>query len=169
MRVLVTGGSGFLGSYLCEALLAEGKQPAKFSEVLLGVTKASLSTDSFLSASSFQHTIKVLAGAAIVRGEVVRLHAPDVTLQRPTRLIHPRYQIPKIYLAWVWGRVTDMALNQLRAGVELEDGVTAPAKAQVLTKTRKANRLWARRASCSIACWRRFSSNAVPMSTLPTW
>ena len=48
-----------------EALLAEGKQPAKFSEVLLGVTKASLSTDSFLSASSFQHTIKVLAGAAI--------------------------------------------------------------------------------------------------------
>jgi DNA-directed RNA polymerase subunit beta' len=33
--------------------------------VLLGVTKASLSTDSFLSASSFQHTIKVLAGAAI--------------------------------------------------------------------------------------------------------
>ncbi len=48
-----------------EALLAEGKQPAKFVEVLLGVTKASLSTDSFLSASSFQHTIKVLAGAAI--------------------------------------------------------------------------------------------------------
>jgi len=48
-----------------EQLLAEGKMPAKFSEVLLGVTKASLSTDSFLSASSFQHTIKVLAGAAI--------------------------------------------------------------------------------------------------------
>lgn len=50
---------------LNERLLAEGKQPAKFSEMLLGVTKASLSTDSFLSASSFQHTIKVLAGAAI--------------------------------------------------------------------------------------------------------
>ena len=48
-----------------EQLIADGKQPAKFSEVLLGVTKASLSTDSFLSASSFQHTIKVLAGAAI--------------------------------------------------------------------------------------------------------
>ncbi len=50
---------------LNEQLLAEGKQPAKFGEVLLGVTKASLSTDSFLSASSFQHTIKVLASAAI--------------------------------------------------------------------------------------------------------
>ncbi len=48
-----------------EALLAEGKQPARFGEILLGVTKASLSTDSFLSASSFQHTIKVLASAAI--------------------------------------------------------------------------------------------------------
>jgi DNA-directed RNA polymerase subunit beta' len=48
-----------------EALLADSRQSAKFAEVLLGVTKASLSTDSFLSASSFQHTIKVLAGAAI--------------------------------------------------------------------------------------------------------
>ncbi|MFZ6029392.1 MAG: DNA-directed RNA polymerase subunit beta' [Chloroflexota bacterium] len=48
-----------------ERLLAEGKRPARFVEVLLGITKASLSTDSFLSASSFQHTIKVLAGAAI--------------------------------------------------------------------------------------------------------
>lgn len=48
-----------------EELVAEGKQPARFAELLLGVTKASLSTESFLSASSFQHTIKVLAGAAI--------------------------------------------------------------------------------------------------------
>jgi len=52
-----------------EKLLGEGKQPAKFIEVLLGITKASLSTDSFLSASSFQHTIKVLAGAAIASTE----------------------------------------------------------------------------------------------------
>ncbi len=48
-----------------ERKLSEGKQPAKVVETLLGVTKASLSTESFLSASSFQHTIKVLAGAAI--------------------------------------------------------------------------------------------------------
>jgi len=50
---------------LNEQLLADGGQPAKFQDLLLGVTKASLSTDSWLSASSFQHTIKVLAGAAI--------------------------------------------------------------------------------------------------------
>jgi DNA-directed RNA polymerase subunit beta' len=48
-----------------ERVLAEGKRPAKFIDILLGITKASLSTESFLSASSFQHTIKVLAGAAI--------------------------------------------------------------------------------------------------------
>ncbi len=48
-----------------EKMSAEGKRPATAAPVLLGVTKAALSTDSFLSASSFQHTIKVLAGAAI--------------------------------------------------------------------------------------------------------
>ena len=48
-----------------ELLSSESKTPAKFQDILLGVTKASLSTDSWLSASSFQHTIKVLAGAAI--------------------------------------------------------------------------------------------------------
>jgi DNA-directed RNA polymerase subunit beta' len=48
-----------------EQLLVENKEPAAGVPVLLGITKAALSTDSFLSASSFQHTIKVLAGAAI--------------------------------------------------------------------------------------------------------
>jgi DNA-directed RNA polymerase subunit beta' len=52
-----------------EELLGQGKRPARFLETLLGITKASLSTDSFLSASSFQHTIKVLAGAAIAASE----------------------------------------------------------------------------------------------------
>jgi DNA-directed RNA polymerase subunit beta' len=52
-----------------EQLVSEGKQPARYAEILLGVTKASLNTDSFLSASSFQHTIKVLAGAAIAGTE----------------------------------------------------------------------------------------------------
>ncbi|OQY37388.1 MAG: DNA-directed RNA polymerase subunit beta' [Anaerolineaceae bacterium 4572_5.2] len=52
-----------------EKLLAEGKRPALFEEVLLGVTKAALETDSFLSAASFQHTIKVLSRAAIEGAE----------------------------------------------------------------------------------------------------
>jgi DNA-directed RNA polymerase subunit beta' len=44
---------------------SQGGNPASAKPVLLGVTKAALNTDSFLSASSFQHTIRVLAGAAI--------------------------------------------------------------------------------------------------------
>ncbi|MFW6182476.1 MAG: DNA-directed RNA polymerase subunit beta', partial [Chloroflexota bacterium] len=47
----------------------EGGQPAQADPILLGITKASLNTESFLSASSFQHTIKVLAGAAIAGKE----------------------------------------------------------------------------------------------------
>lgn len=45
--------------------VGQGGRPANARPVLLGVTKAALNTESFLSAASFQHTIKVLAGAAI--------------------------------------------------------------------------------------------------------
>ena len=50
-------------------VVAEGGQPSRAEPVLLGITKASLNTESFLSASSFQHTIRVLAGAAIAGKE----------------------------------------------------------------------------------------------------
>ena len=50
---------------LNDALLAEGKEPADGKQVMLGITKASLATDSFLSAASFQETTKVLTEAAI--------------------------------------------------------------------------------------------------------
>src|SRR5690606_8581686 len=45
---------------------AEGKIPATYENVLLGITKASLSTDSFISAASFQETTRVLTEAAIM-------------------------------------------------------------------------------------------------------
>ena len=48
-----------------EKLVAEGKEPATGTQVLLGITKASLATNSFLSAASFQETTKVLTEAAI--------------------------------------------------------------------------------------------------------
>jgi DNA-directed RNA polymerase subunit beta' len=48
-----------------EKLLAEGSRPATAEPLLLGVTKASLSTDSFISAASFQETTKVLTNAAM--------------------------------------------------------------------------------------------------------
>ena len=49
-----------------DALRAEGKLPATFTNLLLGITKASLSTDSFISAASFQETTRVLTEAAIM-------------------------------------------------------------------------------------------------------
>ncbi len=49
-----------------DALRADGKLPATYSNVLLGITKASLSTDSFISAASFQETTRVLTEAAIM-------------------------------------------------------------------------------------------------------
>ena len=52
-----------------ERLLAEGKEPAEGERILLGITKASLATNSFLSAASFQETTKVLTDAAI-KGKV---------------------------------------------------------------------------------------------------
>jgi DNA-directed RNA polymerase subunit beta' len=49
-----------------DALRAEDKIPARFTNLLLGITKASLSTDSFISAASFQETTRVLTEAAIM-------------------------------------------------------------------------------------------------------
>jgi DNA-directed RNA polymerase subunit beta' len=55
-----------------EMVIAEGGEPATFTPLLLGITKASLGTESFLSAASFQETTKVLSRAA-VEGKVDKL------------------------------------------------------------------------------------------------
>ncbi len=76
-RVVVesAGDSSYIGGEQVErsemlntndALRAEGKTPATFTNLLLGITKASLSTDSFISAASFQETTRVLTEAAIM-------------------------------------------------------------------------------------------------------
>ncbi len=76
-RVVVdnVGDSGYIAGEQVErsemldkndALRAEGKIPVVFSNLLLGITKASLSTDSFISAASFQETTRVLTEAAIM-------------------------------------------------------------------------------------------------------
>jgi DNA-directed RNA polymerase subunit beta' len=49
-----------------DLIVAAGKLPAIYEHVLLGITKASLSTDSFISAASFQETTRVLTEAAIM-------------------------------------------------------------------------------------------------------
>jgi DNA-directed RNA polymerase subunit beta' len=78
VQVTASGDTEMLPGYLVESatfleaneeIIEEGGQPAEARQVLLGITKAALNTDSFLSASSFQHTIKVLASAAIAGRE----------------------------------------------------------------------------------------------------
>ncbi len=82
VQLTKSGGSSDLPGELIDRLqlinmndrmISEGKEPAAGVPILLGVTKAALSTDSFLSAASFQHTIRVLAGAAI-EGKVDKLY-----------------------------------------------------------------------------------------------
>ena len=55
-----------------DKVIAGGGEPAQFTEIILGITKASLATDSFLSAASFQETTKVLTDAAL-EGKIDRL------------------------------------------------------------------------------------------------
>jgi len=81
VRIDATGDTGLLSGELVDRfeyedlnrkILAEGGEPATAAPVLLGVTKASLSTDSFLAAASFQETTRVLTEAAI-QGKVDHL------------------------------------------------------------------------------------------------
>jgi len=74
VRIEDPGGTAFLeGEHVDrlvvleenERMLREAQQPATFQPLLLGITKASLSTDSFISAASFQETTRVLTEAAI--------------------------------------------------------------------------------------------------------
>jgi DNA-directed RNA polymerase subunit beta' len=74
VRITSSGDSEYLPGELIDRLrfqkmndqlVATGKRPASGRPVLLGITKAALNTESFLSAASFQHTINVLAQAAI--------------------------------------------------------------------------------------------------------
>ncbi|MFQ6044646.1 MAG: pseudouridine synthase [Candidatus Poribacteria bacterium] len=51
------------------------------------------------------------------------------------QITHPRYHVDKVYIAWVKGHPDEAALEKLRRGIRIEDGVTAPAKAIVTERT----------------------------------
>jgi pseudouridine synthase len=57
------------------------------------------------------------------------------------RLAHPRYGVPKVYEADIEGSPSPEAVARLRDGVELEDGVTAPADVRVLDRRNRSSRL----------------------------
>ncbi len=102
-----------------EQLVAEGKQPAKYTQLLLGITKASLSTDSFLSAASFQDTTRVLIAAA-TSGKVDKLYGlkENVILGR------------KIPVGTGFG-----ASNALDEGDDVEEDFVAVAAEEIVSDT----------------------------------
>ena len=57
------------------------------------------------------------------------------------RLMHPSREVPKTYEALVKGIVSNKALDQLRTGVELEDGITAPAKVRLVARNNEETML----------------------------
>ena len=52
------------------------------------------------------------------------------------RIMHPRYHVDKVYVAWVFGHPSKESLEKLCSGIKLDDGVTAPAKVNVIEKTK---------------------------------
>jgi len=78
VRINESGDSRFIANQIADkfkveeennTLIQSNKNPSKYEELILGVTKASLNTDSFLSAASFQETMRILVDAAILNKE----------------------------------------------------------------------------------------------------
>jgi len=128
-------------------VLAEGGEPATAQPVLLGVTKASLNTDSFLAAASFQETTRVLTEASVgglvdhlqglkenvIIGKLIPARAPIVLPQRPmvTEIKLPRGLLPETAgeaeegsvlgeLAPEFAKEVEQGVSALTAGLFLE-------------------------------------------------
>jgi DNA-directed RNA polymerase subunit beta' len=150
VRVTDPGGSEFLlgeqvekGRFGAEnnRLVAEGAKPALAEPLLLGITKASLSTESFISAASFQETTKVLTEAAIA-GKVDRLRGlkENVIMGRliPAGTGLDRYRdlhIPHAEAPMVGAEVAAFSDNEVIASLSEESGGTGVAAS--LTATAK--------------------------------
>ncbi len=117
-----------------DKMRAEGKIPATYSDVLLGITKASLSTDSFISAASFQETTRVLTEAAIMgKRDELRGLKENVIVGRlipaGTGLAYHQARRAKDEMDETERRAIAMQEAQERAAMELAalDGDDAPA------------------------------------------
>ena len=146
-RVTVNGEVATLGCKVDPAtdmVLVDGKPVGTDSHVYLVLNKR---PNTITTAKDTHGRTTVLDGLGDVGARVFPIGRLDLDVggvllltndgELANRLIHPRYQIPKVYLAWVWGHVPESALETLRAGVALEDGMTAPAKATVMKRTPK--------------------------------
>lgn len=120
----------------------EGKEPATGEQIMLGITKAALATDSFLSAASFQETTKVLTEAAI-KGKVDHLiglkenvligkHIPAGTGMKKYRDVHLNTELKTEEEAELDDEdllALDMEQGELEAAVEEADVAEAEMEA----------------------------------------
>ena len=125
-----------------EMLEEEGKEPATGEQIMLGITKAALATDSFLSAASFQETTKVLTEAAI-KGKVDHLiglkenvligkHIPAGTGMKKYRDVHLNTELKTEEEAELDDEdllALDMEQGELEAAVEEADVAEAEMEA----------------------------------------
>jgi len=108
-----------------EKLIAEGKEPAEGKQIMLGITKAALATNSFLSAASFQETTKVLTEAAI-KGKIDPLIGlkENVIIGKliPAGTGMKRYR--DVTLSTDYKEVVDFDVNEIADEEMVEDAVS---------------------------------------------
>jgi DNA-directed RNA polymerase subunit beta' len=112
-------------------LVEAGKQPALSEPMLLGITKASLSTESFISAASFQETTKVLTEASISgRTDHLRGLKENVIMGRliPAGTGLPRYRNLGIQIEAPEGEAEEEPLEEARRHEPLAEGLVAGAR-----------------------------------------
>jgi len=139
VRIDSPGDADFLPTDLVDRLvyektnakvLAKGDEPATAQTVLLGVTKASLATDSFLSAASFQETTRVLTEAAVV-GSTDRLLGlkENVIIGKliPARCVLPEELPQKVIV-----EDKKLPMDEVISGIEDQFGAEAVAEVEAV-------------------------------------
>ncbi len=132
-----------------DTLLSDGKEPAVGTPVLLGITKASLATDSYLSAASFQETTRVLTDAAIAGKEdqllglkenvIIGKLIPAATGMKRYRSVQLTYKGESAeWSPAAEGPLPEFAPEELKEIEAMLPGPTIPDEAAGLTPTEAA-------------------------------
>lgn len=141
-RVTVNGVVAQVGQAIepnADAILFDGKPVLKDDKVYVVLNKPQGVITTAIDTHDRETVIDLITGVSARIFPVGRLDM-DVTGtllltndgELTNRLAHPRYEVNKTYQAWVKGIVPTETLMQLRKGVKLEDGITAPARVKIL-------------------------------------
>ena len=141
-RVLVNGAPATIGQSVDpakDAIAVDGQPVAQDQKVYVVLNKPPNTVTTAKDTHGRKTVLELVQGAKARVFPVGRLDMDvDGVLvltndgELAHRLIHPSFQIEKVYMAHVQGRVTQNAAAWLRRGVRLEDGMTAPAKVEIV-------------------------------------